>query len=699
MPRGPIQDLSGEWTLEAAGRTAPASVPGHWQTVPGFETWTGRAAYKRQVRIPPRVEGERRFVVVRGAFYFVTVSFAGRELGRAEGYFEPHAFELPDGIDEGELRIGLDCPVETDKNAKRMITGVFSHWDCLDPDKNPGGLWLPVEIHRTGIVRIRSATLLTHAIDPEKGEAEVELIYELDSLLMGAAKLELEATPEGFAGLPVKFSTVVPLSAGRNIGSTGRFTAAGIRAWWTRELGTPHCYRAKVSAAYEGMPSDAVEFTTGFRTFRLDNFVARLNGRRFFVRGSNYPPGDVRIARMTRERCELDIKLALDCNFNMLRVHAHVDHPELYEAADRAGLLLWQDMPLQWLYVPEARREIVRQSEQMTRLLGSHPSVAVWCLHNEPIYIVDTKETRPLELAKTVLSLLVYSPNREVTASRSRRAVRELDPSRPAIRSSGEMNLFSRGEDVHLYWGWYPFFGRDLRGLERLLNLMPRHARFITEFGAQSLPPPDHARTFMGDDIRRVDWKRLERNHHLQDEFLRGWMPKAAYSSIESLYEASCDWQAYVHRYYIDRYRRRKYHPAGGILQFMFLDSEPCIQWSVVDDRRVPKKSYRPLADAFRPVYFFAIAEQFYGRRSNRTIPVYWVNDTQEPVKGRLRAEIDGPAPSGVLLDRELSLPADSDAEYLADLPVPAVKGRHRLRLTLEDRSGRLENLYEFEVR
>lgn len=699
MPRGPVQDLSGQWTLEAGGRRGVAEVPGHWQMSPGFETHTGVAVYSRQIRMPPRREGERRFIVVRGAFYYIKLTFAGAVLGTAEGYFMPHAFELPDGVDEGELRIELNCPVERDKNAKRMITGVFSHWDCLDPDKNAGGLWLPVEIHRTGIVRIRNATVLTHSIDLEKGEAEVELLWELDSILMGAGRIEAVLTPEGFAGDPVRIEAVVALPAGRDIGSSGRVKVTGIHPWWTRELGEPRCYRAAVTIHYEGTVSDRVEFTTGFRTFRFDNFIAYLNGRRFFVRGSNYPPGDVRISRMNRERCGRDIGLALQCNFNMLRVHAHVDHPELYEAADRAGLLIWQDMPLQWLYVPEAAPEIVRQSEEMVRLLGSHPSVAVWCMHNEPIHIVDTKETRWTELGKTVFSLMVFSRNREVTASRSRRHVRELDPTHPVVRSSGEMTPFSGGEDVHLYWGWYPFFGRNMRGLERLLNLMPRYARFITEFGAQSTPEPEHARTFMGDDIRKVDWKRMERNFHLQDEFLRCWLKPEAFESFEALYEASCAWQSWVHRYYIDRYRRRKYHPAGGILQFMFLDSEPCIQWTVVDDRRVPKLSYYRLADAFRPTYFFALAEQDY-RKGRGRIPLFWVNDRPQPVEGLLSAALTGPSGEvSRILDRKLTLPADSECEWLLDLPVPGVTGTHTLALTLDDGHGRLENIYSFEVK
>ena len=33
-----------------------------------------------------------------------------------------------------------------DRTAKRNITGVFQHWDCLDPEWNPGGIWRPVRV-------------------------------------------------------------------------------------------------------------------------------------------------------------------------------------------------------------------------------------------------------------------------------------------------------------------------------------------------------------------------------------------------------------------------------------------------------------------------------------------------------------------------------------------------------------------------
>ena len=80
-------------------------------------------------------------------------------------------------------------------------------------------------------------------------------------------------------------------------------------------------------------------------------------------------------------------RLAVDAGLDLLRVHAHITRPELYDAADEQGLLLWQDLPLQWGYARSVRKQAVRQAAAAVDLLGHHPSIAIWCGHNEPMAI------------------------------------------------------------------------------------------------------------------------------------------------------------------------------------------------------------------------------------------------------------------------------------------------------------------------
>ena len=57
-------------------------------------------------------------------------------------------------------------------------------------------------------------------------------------------------------------------------------------------------------------------------------------------------------------------------------------------------MLLWQDLPLQWGYARSVRKQAVRQARKAVEILGHHPSVAIWCGHNEPLAIdVPTAQT------------------------------------------------------------------------------------------------------------------------------------------------------------------------------------------------------------------------------------------------------------------------------------------------------------------
>ena len=66
-----------------------------------------------------------------------------------------------------------------DRTAKRNLTGVFQHWDAIDPAWNPGGIWRPVHVRETGPVRI--AALRVSCREATAGRAVVVLRACLDS--------------------------------------------------------------------------------------------------------------------------------------------------------------------------------------------------------------------------------------------------------------------------------------------------------------------------------------------------------------------------------------------------------------------------------------------------------------------------------------------------------------------------------------
>jgi beta-mannosidase len=89
--------------------------------------------------------------------------------------------------------------------------------------------------------------------------------------------------------------------------------------------------------------------------------------------------------------------------------------------------------------------------------------------------------------------------------------------------------------------------------------------------------------------------------HGFQDEQQFTWIPQA--SDLETLIRSSQAYQALVLRYHTEFYRKHKFRPCNGAIQFMFRDCWPAITWSVVDYYGGLKEGYAALKQAFRPVH------------------------------------------------------------------------------------------------
>jgi beta-mannosidase len=391
---------------------------------------------------------------------------------------------------------------------------------------------------------------------------------------------------------------------------------------------------------------------------------------------------------MTYERYGYDLRLARECHMNLLRVHAHVEHPAFYEAADEAGILIWQDFPLQWLYsravLPAARQ----QARQMARELYNHPAIAVWCMHNESLYVTDTTAESLYTQLRVYISVLGWNWNRDVLDTQIKHEVEVQDRTRPVVRSSGEFAIpFLRsGTDSHFYMGWYTRVFGPLRFWERVAQRFPANIRFVTEFGAQSFPNLESCLKFMSSDVGAIDWDLMTARHQFQQGILEHSLPWREIRTLEELVLLTQSYQIAFNRFYIDRLRYYKYRPTSGVVPFMFHDPNPAISFSIVDYWREPKRSYAALRLAFSPQYVFALlAQDHYPVGRLIDLPIYVVNDHHRDVPVELTARLL--APDGAELarvSRSLTLPADCMAIEAERLRLtPDMAGTYHLRLEL----------------
>ena len=594
-------ELRRTWLDQADdGRWEPIDVPGHWRSTPAFSETDGPLLYRHQFDHDRPAADERHWLVLDGVFYQGDVWLDGGYVGDTEGYFFPHEFEVTDALSiraEHVLGVEATCGAPTDRTAKKNITGVFQHWDSVDPDWNPGGIWRSVRIERSGPVRIRHLRVTCQ--EASEARAVVAFRAVLDVAEPG------EATICSSVGEAVHSDTR-QLAAGEN---QVEWTVPVVKPalWWPHALGEQalHDVTVEVTLA-DGSMSDRRDRRIGLRQVSLRNWVFQVNGEQMFLKGSNQGPTRMALGEATEAELVGDIALAKEAGLDLLRLHAHIGRPETYEAADEAGMLLWQDFPLQWGYARSIRKQAVRQVAEAVDQLGHHPSVVVWCGHNEPLALdIDPGgDTSMASLRRRfVVGQELPSWNKTLLDRSVKRAFEKVDGTRPVIAHSGVLPhppTFD-GTDSHLYFGWYHGDERDLPVLARAV---PRMVRFVSEFGAQAVPATaDFCEPERWPDL---DWDRLAETHALQKAIFDRHVPPADYGSFAEWQAATQTYQATVVRRHIETLRRLKYSPTGGFAQFAFADSAPSVSWAVLGHDRKPKAGYFALQAACAPVIVVA---------------------------------------------------------------------------------------------
>jgi beta-mannosidase len=675
-------------------------IPGHWRSAPAFADTDGPLLYRRSFEADVPEAGRRSWLTFDGLFYQGDVWLDGSYLGDTEGYFVPHTFEVTSALAarrEHHVAVEVTCAPPTDLTAKRNLTGVFQHWDCLDPDWNPGGIWRPVRVTDTGPVRIAGLRVLCREATEER--ATVVVRASLDS--MGARTVSLH-TSIGATDHVID----QPLAHGANEVEWA-VTIERPSLWWPRALGAPTLHDVSVAVrlgADEGATtSDERRLRTGLRQVKLRSWIASVNGERLFLKGSNQGPTRMALAEATPADLARDVDLALDAGLDLLRIHAHVTRPELYDAADERGLLLWQDLPLQWGYARGVRKQAVRQAAAAVEVLGHHPSIALWCGHNEPMAIEndpsmwgDPKALRRMAV-KALAAQQLPTWNKTVLDRSVKRSLERADGTRPVIAHSGVLPHPPQldGTDSHLYFGWYHGHERDLPAF---LRALPRMGRFVTEFGAQAVPTTaDFCEPERWPDL---DWERLGHTHALQKPIFDRFVPPADHATFESWSDATQAYQAMLVRRQIEALRRIKYQPTGGFAQFCFADGHPAVTWSVLGHDRAPKLGYDALRAACQPVIVVA------DRLPERVVPgdpieleVHVVSDLRTPVDA---AAVEARA-SWTGGERTWrwggDLPPDC-CEHVGTLtmPVPAAPGPLTIELTCRYGDQHSDNRYDSRI-
>ena len=582
-------------------------VPGVWRSHDVLAD-TDAVLYRCHFELGELAEGNRRWLAIDGLCYQGDVWFDGAYLGDTEGYFVEHNFEITRATKLSNrhlLAIEANCETPSDRTEKRNITGVLQHSDSLDQNLNPGGLWRDVRIEETGPIKIDDLRILVLEADEDRA------ILRLGGVLDSAITTNVEVLTTIDRNGSIEHTQDIVLARGRNE-IEWHVAVEKPDLWWPSTLGSQPLYDVQVTVKLDGVSSDSETRRTGFRSFELKNWIASVNGERIFLKGTNFGPGDADLSTISRDDYRRDLVLAKNAGLDLVRVHGHVAHPHLYEEADKLGMLIFQDFPLQWGHSRSIRAQAVRQATALVHQFGHHPSIVLWNGHNEP-FSYDQPPGQHNDAGSnatygslTSLSHQLPSWNRSILDRSVKRSFEKADPTRPAIAHSGVAPHFPQldGTDSHLWFGWRHGKISDLP----VLGLrVPRLLRFVSEFGAQSVPDDDEMAIACGAmNFPDVNQQVLSEKFGAQLALLEQYAPIHGEATWADWVQRSQSRQAEVVRHTIEILRTLKYKPTGGFCQFLFADALPYVSCAILDHRRKPKKAWDALSAANRPVIVVA---------------------------------------------------------------------------------------------
>ena len=430
-----------------------------------------------------------------------------------------------------------------------------------------------------------------------------------------------------------------------------------IKLWWCNGQGEPYLYKWTVENE-SCQKSGAIGFRrvrllrntgakdpSGFPKSRYPApFTMELNGRRIFMKGSNFVNTEIFWGHINEQGYEALTDLAADANMNILRLWggASFCKKEFYDICDRKGIMVWQEFMLACNAYPNDDRYLsVLESEAtaMIKALRRHACVVLWSGGNELFngWSGMSDQSLPLRL----LGSLCY----------------QYDKHTPYIMTSP---LEGMGH------GGYKFRDERYKWRDVFENFQASTHTAYTEFGVPSISSMEALRRIIPEEeLSEITEAPVWRLHHA----VRAWMPEshACLETLKSYFGkdatveervAQSDWLQSEGMKAIFEEARRQWPRCSAALNWSF--NEPWItaaNLSIVRYPAIPKPGYFATKNALRPAMFSARIPHFDWRSGDRfTAGIWLLNDSNEKVCGSVEAVL-------VIGDREIPLLKWENAE------------------------------------
>jgi hypothetical protein len=391
-----------------------------------YQTGVGEYTYwfYNEFQFPEWQPGQQVWLNFRGINYTADVYLNGKRVNTDthEGMFLREKYLITPFLERGTNRLAVivhppDPPGKPDGQGGDGVIGrsvamqFTAGWDWICPirDRNTG-IWDEVSLETTGSVDLRDPFVRTRVPgkrlpsgkqEPAFIAASADLVNTSREKLSGrliarCGKLEVSKTVE----LAPETQQTVALP---------EIKIDNPLLWWPNGVGEHPLYTMEFSFVLSsGKASDMENVSFGIRETgnrfdeKLRAQVFSVNGQDIFIKGGNWIASDA-LLRLSPERYEAEVKMHAGMNMNMIRVWggAMTERPEFYDACDKYGLLVWQDLWIsgdcngRWLdpmkketqerrrAYPDKHSLFVTSVIDQVKMLRNHPSLYLWCGGNE----------------------------------------------------------------------------------------------------------------------------------------------------------------------------------------------------------------------------------------------------------------------------------------------------------------------------
>jgi Beta-galactosidase/beta-glucuronidase len=509
----------------------------------------------------------------------------------------------------------------------------------------------PVRIDAWDATRIESLRVVQEAVT----QAEARIAAQVELVAGREGRAQVETVVKGPDGRAIVSTRDVTLVAGVNQVAVP-VTLPNPQLWYPAGYGAQPLYSVTTKVRFEGEDADSATRSTGLRTVDLvrdadargRGFQLKINGLPIFMKGANIIPFDMFSTRVKPETMAGLLSDARDAHMNMVRIWGggYYLPDSFYDAADRLGLMVWQDFMFGGAVTPYDRdfRENVRiEAEQQVDRVQAHPSIVLWSGNNEVLSgwenwsdrIAYKKRVGADEQEKVGVGLAILFNQVLRDAAERRDADVPYWPGSPSNNYEGKPDQDADG-DRH---DWDVWGGK--KPVSHYLETCPR---FMSEYGLEAMPVMPTIDAFAAPSDKSIT-SPVMRAHQ---KFLKGEGQERLLLYIEQRYRSPRDFADFVYLSQVMQadgialgalHHRACRPQTTGSLYWQLNDVWPGASWSSIDYFGRWKALHYAARRFFAPV---AISAE---RRENGVTEVALISDKTTPVAAHWRirlVDVDG---------------------------------------------------------